>query len=293
VPLPLAVTVLRQLRGEVACTHAMQLPQPGDGLAGEFLGACALFWADVQGLDLEERQRLASDPSWASRYLGSDKTGSFEDWASNAEFVATGFSGPPLPDSTAASSSTSAASEAASSHASRSVNLDSLGDFVEAAASFWLDVGIHEQVKALRRGLHDVLGPRAGALWLFSPAELRELFCGEESVSWTSQDLYDNLHCAGGLSRDDEVMVWLRDELLEMSQALRARFLDFATSCPRLPPGGLASLRLTASPGGGRYPRSRACANQLYLPKYESREELHDMLVEALLACEGHHDADH
>eukprot|EP00435_Cladocopium_sp_Y103_P047745 s3655_g14.t1 len=120
-------------------------------------------------------------------------------------------------------------------------------------------------------------------------------------------------------------MIWLRDELLEMSQGLRARFLDFATSCPRLPPGGLASLKLTASPGAGRFPRSRACANQLYLPKYETREEgptagwggchpkcgtecksegygnvdefglqeLHEKLTEALLACEGHHDADH
>lgn len=33
------------------------------------------------------------------------------------------------------------------------------------------------------------------------------------------EDLYDHLHAAGGFSRDDDVMVWLRDELLEMSQA--------------------------------------------------------------------------
>ena len=33
------------------------------------------------------------------------------------------------------------------------------------------------------------------------------------------QDLYDHLHAAGGFSRDDDVMIWLRDELLEMSQA--------------------------------------------------------------------------
>eukprot|EP00434_Breviolum_minutum_P038047 symbB.v1.2.033741.t1/scaffold4235.1/size42661/1 len=224
---------------------------------------------------------MAEDASWSARYLASESSGSFKDWASNAEFVATGFSGPSLP------------SAGGSSAIVRDVTLDSLDDFVEAAASFWLDTGVREQVRSLRRGLHDVLGSRTGALWLFSPLELRELFCGEESVSWTSQDLYDHLHAAGGFSRDDDVMVWLRDELLEMSQGLRARFLDFATSCPRLPPGGLASLKLTASPGAGRFPRSRACANQLYLPKYETREELHEKLTEALLACEGHHDADH
>jgi len=279
VPLPLAATVLRQLRGEkVGPEH---LPQPGDGLAGEFVGACATFVFDLKEKSQEERQRMAEDASWSARYLASESSGSFKDWASNAEFVATGFSGPSLP------------SAGGSSAIVRDVTLDSLDDFVEAAASFWLDTGVREQVRSLRRGLHDVLGSRTGALWLFSPLELRELFCGEESVSWTSQDLYDHLHAAGGFSRDDDVMVWLRDELLEMSQGLRARFLDFATSCPRLPPGGLASLKLTASPGAGRFPRSRACANQLYLPKYETREELHEKLTEALLACEGHHDADH
>jgi len=279
VPLPLAATVLRQLRGEkVGCEH---LPQPGDGLAGEFVGACARFRADIAELSQEQRQSLAKDPGWAAQYLEtSEALGSFQEWASNAEFLATGFSGPSLPTPE-------------SKDQARRVSLESLDDFVDAACSFWLDVGVREQVRSLRRGLHDVLGPRTGALWLFSPLELRELFCGVESVSWTSQDLYDHLHPAGGLTRDDDVMAWLRDELLEMSQALRARFLDFATSCPRLPPGGLASLKLTASPGAGRFPRSRACANQLYLPKYESRQELHEKLTEALLACEGHHDADH
>lgn len=33
------------------------------------------------------------------------------------------------------------------------------------------DCSLHVQIRSLRRGLHDVLGPRAGALWLFSPLE--------------------------------------------------------------------------------------------------------------------------
>ena len=78
----------------------------------------------------------------------------------------------------------------------------------------------------------------ASRQWGLSILRLRELFCGVESISWTSQDsanfireracwstgllnkeLFDHLHAAGGLSRDDDVMAWLRDELLEMSQA--------------------------------------------------------------------------
>ncbi|CAK8991337.1 E3 ubiquitin-protein ligase hecd-1 [Durusdinium trenchii] len=72
VPLPLGATVLRQLRGEkVGSEH---LPQPGDGLAGEFVGACAAFAADLKGLSQEERpsgaemkERLVEGPvGWGS-----------------------------------------------------------------------------------------------------------------------------------------------------------------------------------------------------------------------------------
>ncbi|CAE7682465.1 UPL3 [Symbiodinium microadriaticum] len=168
------------------------------------------FWTllNFLAVNLSQPQSSAKDPGWAAQYLeASDALGSFEEWASNAEFLATGFSGPSLPTR----------SESKEEKA-RHVSLESLDDFVDAACSFWLDVGVREQVRSLRRGLHDVLGPRTGALWLFSPLELRELFCGVDSVSWTSQDLYDHLHPAGGLTRDDDVMAWLRDELLEMSQ---------------------------------------------------------------------------
>eukprot|EP00435_Cladocopium_sp_Y103_P037501 s1116_g9.t3 len=55
VPLPLAATVLCQLRGEkVGSEH---LPQPGDGLAGEFVGACASFASDLKDLSQDERRR--------------------------------------------------------------------------------------------------------------------------------------------------------------------------------------------------------------------------------------------
>ena len=110
-----------------------------------------------------------------------------------------------------------------------------------------------------------------------------------------------------------------------MSNAERANFLDFVTSCPRLPPGGtlrievisetIASSNLTSpvlrpalppviagSPmlDSGTssaseevevvgYPRSRACVNHLYLPRYRSRQTLRDRLVEAMVSS-VHHD---
>jgi hypothetical protein len=45
-----------------------------------------------------------------------------------------------------------------------------------------------------------------------------------------------------------------------MTHCLR-RFLDFVTACPRLPPGGLASLGIEIAPENrSRYPRTRTCS---------------------------------
>jgi len=78
-----------------------------------------------------------------------------------------------------------------------------------------------------------------------------------------------------------------------MPQPLRAKLLEFVTSCPRLPPGGLRELRLSVHPDpaeGASLPRSRACAHRLFLPRYVSREELSRNLQEAILSSAGHHE---
>ena len=73
-----------------------------------------------------------------------------------------------------------------------------------------------------------------------------------------------------------------------MDNVSRSVFLDFVTSCPRLPPGTYflkkkfkviyfsggvkhLSIDVFSDPHGG-YPRSRACVNHLYLPKYTKPE---------------------
>merc|ERR1712032_609786 len=103
----------------------------------------------------------------------------------------------------------------------------------------------------------------------------------------------EHLHCGGGYTATSDQMNWLRMEMLAMAPPLRAKFLEFVTSCPRLPPGGLRELRLSIhlDPAeGAGLPRSRACAHRLYLPRYASREELARQLHEAILSSGGHHE---
>mmetsp|Transcript_18223 Transcript_18223/g.31630 ORF Transcript_18223/g.31630 Transcript_18223/m.31630 type:complete len:86 (+) Transcript_18223:3-260(+) len=79
-----------------------------------------------------------------------------------------------------------------------------------------------------------------------------------------------------------------------MNQAERSRFLDFVSSCPRLPPGGITKFHVDVFPDSSAptsaFPRSRACANQLYLPPYSSKDELHAKLHEAIHSSAGHHE---
>lgn len=149
------------------------------------------------------------------------------------------------------------------------------------------------QVEALRAGLNEILPVQC--LAAFRPSELRLMFCGEDRVEWDEKTLLKHLRPSGGLTGGSQLLAHLVAVLLEMDQPNRARFLDFASSCPRLPPGGIANFHLDVFPepqkGSRRgLPRSRACANQLYLPPYSSKEELQESLFEAMCCSAGHHE---
>ena len=73
--------------------------------------------------------------------------------------------------------------------------------------------------------------------------------------------------------------------LLLISQA----FLQFATGCSSLPPGGIANLHphLTVvkkeSEGDGSYPSVNTCVHYLKLPEYSSEEILREKLLAATI----------
>jgi E3 ubiquitin-protein ligase TRIP12 len=171
------------------------------------------------------------------------------------------------------------------------VTVENIDTFVELAARFWFDAGISAQVEAFRAGLNDVFPFEC--LVAFSRSELREMFCGEDRIDWDEQALLSHLQPVGGLSDKSPSYKYLVAVLLEMDQKDRSRFLDFVSSCPRLPPGGIAKFHVDVFPDSTSkqgFPRSRACANQLYLPPYNSKEELHEKLYEAIHSSAGHHE---
>ena len=88
---------------------------------------------------------------------------------------------------------------------------------------------------------------------------------------------------------DFKMRRFLITSLLSMSQRERLIFIEFCTSCPRLPSGGLKALGLKILPEqpGRVLPRSRACANTLFLPDFPTYEEFDYHLKLALFDSMG------
>jgi len=292
-PLPLSEDFFALMLGEQL--GPSNFPHPGSGSAGELCGVLADFAAELASfaaLQCEAGRTAEEVRAWRKEQGERDDFGerflhhaegtttqrlSFDQYTTMMGlcFVETGLSGAPLcPDGE-----------------NVPVTVDNVQEFVDLASRFWFDGGVTAQIEAFRAGLNDVFPFEC--LVAFSRSELREMFCGEDRIEWDEQALLSHLHPVGGLSDKSPTYKYLVAELLEMSQAERARFLDFVSSCPRLPPGGIAKFHVDVFPDSTSkqgYPRSRACANQLYLPPYASKEELHEKLHEAMHSSAGHHE---
>ncbi|XP_057377283.1 E3 ubiquitin-protein ligase Ufd4-like [Daphnia carinata] len=172
------------------------------------------------------------------------------------------------------------------------VTLDNVEDYVELMAEFCLERGIRRQMEALRQGFDRVfpMSRLAG----FSPAELRLLLCGDQSPSWTREDILNYTEPKLGYSRDSPGFQRFVNVLTGMNAEERKAFLQFTTGCSSLPPGGLANLypRLTvvrkvdgvtdrSGCVNGSYPSVNTCVHYLKLPEYDSEEILRERLLAA------------
>mmetsp|Transcript_89616 Transcript_89616/g.159100 ORF Transcript_89616/g.159100 Transcript_89616/m.159100 type:complete len:2405 (-) Transcript_89616:69-7283(-) len=307
VPLPLSEAFFEQAihrkaaPAPFAAPGGTGLPRPGAGCVGELCGALADFARELRSGEAElhaiaaeagRRQPLPEELACWRRAQGDRKdfverflTGSgasaepmsFSQYTSlvGVSFLETGLSGAPL----------------CPGGEDIAVTVENVDHFVELATRFWLDTGIARQLEAFREGLNEVLPVEC--FDAFSAAELRDMICGEDTVEWGERELLDHLHPSGGLTEHSPAYQHLVAVLLDMDQGNRSRFLDFVSSCPRLPPGGIDSFHVDVFPesaSGRGFPRSRACANQLYLPSYASKEELRERLHEAMHGSVGHHE---
>lgn len=274
VPLPLTEDFFKLLKGERMTYDS--LPRPGSGMTGEFLGFCADFMKNLEIEKMTPEQRKALPADRLNKFLTADNntmTQCFSEYCADAYFLETGFGG----------------AELCEDGENKSVTPDNVAEFVRLGAKFWFQTGIERQMAAFKQGISSIFPLQQ--LMSFSASELRDMFCGEETIEWDEKSLLARVYPMGELKADSPTYQFLIKVMLDMDNQERSKFLDFVTSCPRLPPGGMSKFRMDVHlEKQGRYPRSRACANQLFLPVFESKEHLHEMLTESMMSSTGHHE---
>ncbi|XP_061930114.1 E3 ubiquitin-protein ligase HECTD1 isoform X15 [Apis cerana] len=166
-----------------------------------------------------------------------------------------------------------------------SVTMENAREYAEMTINYCLDRGISRQLESFKSGFSKVFPMEK--LHAFSPEEIRAMLCGEQNPQWTREDLLNYTEPKLGYTRESPGFQRFVNVLLSLTGPERKAFLQFATGCSALPPGGLCNLhpRLTVvrkvDAGSGGYPSVNTCVHYLKLPEYPTEEILKERLLAA------------
>ncbi|XP_034174379.1 ubiquitin fusion-degradation 4-like isoform X7 [Osmia lignaria lignaria] len=169
--------------------------------------------------------------------------------------------------------------------AETSVTVQNAKEYAEMTINYCLDRGVSRQLESFKAGFSKVFPMEK--LHAFSPEEVRAMLCGEQNPQWTREDLLNYTEPKLGYTRESPGFQRFVNVLLSLTGPERKAFLQFATGCSALPPGGLCNLhpRLTVvrkvDAGSGGYPSVNTCVHYLKLPEYPTEEILKERLLAA------------
>ncbi|XP_028824808.1 E3 ubiquitin-protein ligase HECTD1 isoform X4 [Denticeps clupeoides] len=167
------------------------------------------------------------------------------------------------------------------------VTMENVEEYVELMFDFCMHTGIQKQMEAFREGFNRVFPMEK--LSSFSHKEVQMILCGNQSPSWTAEDVVNYTEPKLGYTRDSPGFLHFVRVLCGMSSDERKAFLQFTTGCSTLPPGGLANLhpRLTivrkVDATDASYPSVNTCVHYLKLPEYSSEEIMRERLLAATM----------
>ncbi|KAM6973602.1 E3 ubiquitin-protein ligase HECTD1 isoform 3-T3 [Aplochiton taeniatus] len=167
------------------------------------------------------------------------------------------------------------------------VTMENAEEYVELMFDFCMHSGIQKQMESFREGFNRVFPMEK--LSSFSHKEVQMILCGNQSPSWTSEDIVNYTEPKLGYTRDSPGFLRFVRVLCGMSSDERKAFLQFTTGCSTLPPGGLANLhpRLTivrkVDATDSSYPSVNTCVHYLKLPEYSSEDIMRERLLAATM----------
>ncbi|XP_036402620.1 probable E3 ubiquitin-protein ligase HERC4 isoform X1 [Megalops cyprinoides] len=167
-----------------------------------------------------------------------------------------------------------------------SVNNSNRQEFVDAYVDYIFNTSVAPLFDAFYAGFHKVCGGKV--LELFQPNELQAMVIGNTNYDW--KELEKSTEYKGEYWAEHPTIKFFWEVFHKLSLEKKKQFLLFLTGSDRIPILGMKSLRLVIQPtgGGDQYlPVAHTCFNLLDLPKYSSRERLHDKLIQAIDQYQG------
>uniref|UniRef100_H2Z101 E3 ubiquitin-protein ligase n=1 Tax=Ciona savignyi TaxID=51511 RepID=H2Z101_CIOSA len=167
------------------------------------------------------------------------------------------------------------------------LTLQNARQYVDLTINFYFELGLRKQMAAFRDGFNRVF-PITNLL-SFTKDELHLKLCGDQTPQWTRDDVIAYTEPKLGFTKDSTGFLHFVNVMCDLSGSERKSFLQFATGCSSLPPGGLANLsphltivkKVNVDSGDGSYPSVNTCVHYLKLPDYSSEAILKERLLAA------------
>jgi len=182
--------------------------------------------------------------------------------------------------------------------ASIAVTKSNLPRYLQLLCDAFLCSEIRQELQCLLRGFWDVLPLDAVRASNLTTSEIgalisdtKRLDIGEWRQHSREEGGEENVMSSSGepaVGFTKEVLAWFWHTVQEFSEEDRRMLLHFVTGSGRLPPGGFEALRppFTVSVSGvvspEHLPHANTCVHRLVLPRYNSLQQLHDKLLQAL-----------
>jgi len=174
------------------------------------------------------------------------------------------------------------------------VDIFNLDEYISLIVRALLIDGVVQQMAAFRSGFNEVFPVET--LTTFAPIELQSLFSANVSY-WDRETLVENIRCDHGYHSSSRAVKYLINILSEMKPEDQRKFILFVTGSPRLPVGGLKTLRprLTvvrktvddAFLTDNSLPSVSTCFYYLKLPDYSSEIVMRKNLYYAINEGQG------
>jgi len=169
-------------------------------------------------------------------------------------------------------------------------------EFIRLKMKWRLEDRVAEQRDAVRKGFFQVMAKEELAALDLDDRELELILCGIPKID--VDDWRKNTAYKSGYKEGDQVIKLFWEVLSEWDDELRSAVLRFATGTPKVPVEGFGALKGSGGPklftiqkvkwDLTRLPQAATCFNTLYLPPYETADQLKEKLEFAVTeAAEG------